>query len=129
MAVDPVNEWLTVAEAAVLLRVGKSAVKRLIERGRLPVFQLGPRKLRLRREDVEAVLTTVVPPPGPEGFDGDGVPLQPLTPEEKIKQLELIEELRRFQEEVAARHGVKQFSSSVPIINRARRLRSKQLLG
>lgn len=124
------KEWLTVAEAAALLRVGKSAVKRLIERGRIPVFHLGPRKVRLRREDVEAVLTTVVPPEG-QRYDADiyGIPMKPLTPEEKVEQLALIEELRRFQEEVAARHGVKQFSSSVPIIRRDRLLRSKRLLG
>jgi excisionase family DNA binding protein len=49
------HEYLTVAEAAALLRVGPSTIWRWIKAGRLPAHRLGPRTVRIHRADVEAM--------------------------------------------------------------------------
>jgi excisionase family DNA binding protein len=39
--IDPTDEYLTVAEAASLLRVHKSTIWRWIENGSLPAYRVG----------------------------------------------------------------------------------------
>jgi excisionase family DNA binding protein len=55
--VRPMNALLTVDEAAQFLRVGKSALYRLVESRdesvRLPAVRIGQRRLRFRLEDLE----------------------------------------------------------------------------
>lgn len=46
---------LTIAGAAEALGVHPNTVRRMVARGELPAFRVGPRLLRLRAEDVAAV--------------------------------------------------------------------------
>ncbi len=56
------EKFLTISEAASLLRVGKQAIYRYIGDGRLPAYRLrGGRGVRIRREDVLAMLVPVEP--------------------------------------------------------------------
>jgi excisionase family DNA binding protein len=64
----PARKWLTVAEAADLLRVQPRTIRRMIARGELPARRLGSRSIRLRADDVEAVLLTI-----PNARSGRGV--------------------------------------------------------
>ncbi|MDN4519606.1 helix-turn-helix domain-containing protein [Mycolicibacterium austroafricanum] len=52
-------ELLTINEAAALLRVHPRTVRRFIEDGRLPGYQLGGRVVRVRRDDLTKLLTRI----------------------------------------------------------------------
>jgi excisionase family DNA binding protein len=47
---------LTVKEAAALLKVSTATIKRYLKSGRLPGYQVGPRAIRIRREDLAQVM-------------------------------------------------------------------------
>lgn len=82
------NDYLTVNEAATLLRVAPSTVRRWIREGDVPAFRLGKRLVALRRTDLSALIT----PLRPEQLDGndviDGYPIEAevLTHEEEHRQ-------------------------------------------
>src|SRR5438067_265417 len=50
------GQLYTVAEAARVLDVSPSTVWRWIEAHKLPAYRLGPRSIRIRKQDVEAAL-------------------------------------------------------------------------
>ncbi len=55
---DLQHEWLTVEQAAEWLQVSVKTIRRYIEGGSLPAFNLGGRALRIRRQDLESWLQT-----------------------------------------------------------------------
>ena len=55
--------WMTVPQVAADLQVGERTVRRYVSEGKLPAYRVGPRHLRIRRADVEN-LVTVVPTVG-----------------------------------------------------------------
>lgn len=57
------NELITINEAAAYLRVHHRTVRKFISEGDLPAYHLGSKVVRLRRSDVEHLLTRV-----PTGF-------------------------------------------------------------
>jgi excisionase family DNA binding protein len=57
MAVDQASDLLTIKEAAAALKVSPITIKRYLKQGRLPAYQVGPRAIRIRRDDLERVLT------------------------------------------------------------------------
>lgn len=126
-------DLLTLDQAAVLLTVSKGTLQRWIKGGRLPAFRVGTRKLRLRRSDLAAMVTPVAGPgsvePGAWTAVIEEAPFaRPLTEEQAQQQLQAIREAEAFRELLLAEHGGVPFSSSVPLIRRARAIRSKQLL-
>lgn len=44
------------AEAAELLGISIRTLEKLIERGSLPAYRIGPKSVRLRREEIDAYL-------------------------------------------------------------------------
>jgi excisionase family DNA binding protein len=48
---------MSIANVAVYLNVTTRTVQQMIADGRLPAYRLGPRVVRLRRDDVDAALT------------------------------------------------------------------------
>ncbi|MBM3135232.1 MAG: helix-turn-helix domain-containing protein, partial [Chloroflexi bacterium] len=48
-------EWLTVNEAATYLKVARTTIYRWVKEKKLPLYQLGDRLVRLRREDLDAL--------------------------------------------------------------------------
>lgn len=53
------SDLMTVTEAADLLRVHPRTIGRFIEDGRLPGYQVGGKIIRIRRSDVEGLLTRI----------------------------------------------------------------------
>ncbi|MCC7352109.1 MAG: helix-turn-helix domain-containing protein [Anaerolineae bacterium] len=51
------SRYYTVPEAAEMLEVSPSTVWRWIEAGRLPAQRVGPKNIRIRKEDLAAVIT------------------------------------------------------------------------
>ena len=54
-AVD--EEYLTVAEAATLLRVAPSTIRRWIREGDVPAYRIGRRRVALKRDDLSNLIT------------------------------------------------------------------------
>ena len=50
------DEYVTIAEAAALLTVHKSTIRRWIDRGELPAYRIGRRCLALKRADLAGIL-------------------------------------------------------------------------
>ena len=71
-----IEEFLTVAEVAEMLKLNQQTVRNWIDQGSLPAVRVG-RRVRIRRSDLERVLqegntTTPAanpPPPGPSAED------------------------------------------------------------
>ncbi len=97
MAKADESQYYTVPEAARKLRVSSTTVWRWIQAGKLRAFRVGPKSIRIVKEDLEAVISPVPARP-------NEVPESPL---EEAKRPELVrrratpEELARRQELVA----------------------------
>lgn len=126
-AVD--EEFVTVAEAATLLRVAPSTVRRWIREGDVPAHRIGRRRVALRRADLASLITPVRP--GMETSDKvvDDQKWEPrrLTPEEQQHALEALDRARRHAAETTARRGGKLFPPSWITINEQRDERTRQL--
>jgi excisionase family DNA binding protein len=58
---DEQTNWCSVAEAARLLRVNRSTVWRWISARKLPAYRVGPKSIRVRKADLEAVMRPARP--------------------------------------------------------------------
>lgn len=57
MPTSNAGELMTVREAATLLKISPVTIKRWLKQGRLRAYHVGPRAVRIRQEDIEALLT------------------------------------------------------------------------
>ena len=82
-AVD--EDFVTVAEAATLLRVAPSTVRRWIREGDVPAHRIGRRRVALRRADLARLITPARPAAETKGNVAVDEPVvgRRLTPEEK----------------------------------------------
>ncbi len=55
------EEYVTVAEAATLLRVAPSTIRRWIREGDVPAHRIGRRRVALRRADLARLITPARP--------------------------------------------------------------------
>ena len=126
-AVD--EEFVTVAEAATLLRVAPSTVRRWIREGDVPAHRIGRRRVALRRADLARLITPARPGMETSGKLAGDQKWEPrrLTPEEKQQALEAMDRARRHAAETTARRGGKLFPPSWITINEQRDERTRQL--
>ena len=125
-----VNEqFLTIAEAAALLRVHRSTVRRWIDQGDLPAYRIGQRRVALKRSDLDRFIVPVHPAQvqGVVELRPGERPPDRLTPEEKERGLRALENLRRLHERVRAELGNKPLTPSWEILAELRDERSRQL--
>ena len=123
------DEYLTVAAAAGLLKVSKSTVWRWIEAGTLPAYRVGSRGVRLKRAELEQVVTplTVGQRQGESMAQAEQIQIRPLTPQERERGLQALEELRRMRDEIAAKYGTLT-PASWELLNEARDERTAELM-
>jgi excisionase family DNA binding protein len=126
-AVD--EEYVTVAEAATLLRVAPSTVRRWIRDGDVPAYRIGRRRVALKRDDLSNLIT-----PARHGMETSSEVVgderwepRRLTPEEQQQALEALDRAQRHAEETRARRGGKLFPPSWITINEQRDERTRQL--
>ena len=123
------EELLTVAEAAALLRVTPSTVRRWIREGDVPAHRIGRRRVALRRSDLARLITPARP--ATETKDTVAVDEQVvgrrLTPEEVQRGLEAMDRAQELSRQTLAERGGKLFSPSWEIINEQRDERTRQL--
>jgi excisionase family DNA binding protein len=126
-AVD--EEFLTVAEAAKLLRVAPSTVRRWIREGDVPAHRIGRRRVALRRADLARLIT----PARPAADATDNVAVNEpvvgrrLTPEEKARALEAMDRAQALAKRTFEERGGKLFPPSWITINEQRDERTRQL--
>jgi len=124
------DEYITVADAAQVLRVSTVTLHRWIKQGRLPAFYVGPRQIRIRRADLAKVVTPVL---------GEGVStikeiepshiiVEPLTDGEAEQGWKALKQADTLIETIRARRKGKPLADSAALIRRAREERSRQLL-
>lgn len=123
------DEYLTVAEAAALLKVSKSTIWRWIDAGTLPAYRVGSRGVRLKRAEVEQVVTPLLGKPRQGGSVAqvEQIPIRPLTPQERERGLQALEALRRMRDEIAAKYGTLT-PASWELLNEARDERTAELM-
>ncbi len=114
------HEYLTVREAAELLRVSVPTIRRWIASGRLHAVRPGSRSVRLRRSDVEPLPTRPV-----DGVSewrryavqlGDG----------EVPEAEIAERLSDLRRRVLRRRGGRIFGPSLSLIHEARAERDER---
>lgn len=125
------EEYLTVTEAAALMRVAPSTIRRWIREGNLPAYRLGHRRVGLRRDDLASLITPVRKGmPRVSNMRGDEhPPIGKLTPEERQRALETMDELEREAKAITEARGGKLFSPSWKILAELREERTRQLMG
>jgi excisionase family DNA binding protein len=125
------EEYLTVSEAATLLRVAPSTVRRWIREGDVRAYRLGQRRIGIRRADLDTLITPVHPSAERVSkMTGDEqTEIRRMTPEEQQRGLAALEHARRLNEEILAERGGKPFSPSWEILNELRDERTRQLMG
>jgi excisionase family DNA binding protein len=126
-AVD--EEFVTVAEAAPILRVAPSTIRRWIREGDVPAHRIGRRRVALRRADLAALITPARPGieiSGKVVGDQEWKPRR-LTPEEQQRAMEALDRAKRHAAEIQARRGGKLSPPSWITINEQRDERTRQL--
>jgi excisionase family DNA binding protein len=93
-----VEDYATVDEAAALMRVAPSTIRRWIREGVLPAFRVGRRRLAVRRTDLTNL---IVPARTGEESGSDAAQLERrahrrLTPEEQERGLAAFERAQRL---------------------------------
>lgn len=118
------GDLLSVLEAARLLGVSPSTIWRWIEQSRVPAYRLGPKRVRLKRSELECLVTPLT------GRDADRDverPILPLTDHERACGLALVARLRQSHaEQLAARGGIP-FRNGWELSNESRDERFEQL--
>ncbi len=125
------EEYVTVAEAAMLLRVAPSTIRRWIREGDVPAYRIGRRRVALKRDALSTLITPARPGRGTVStMTGDEqTEIRRLTPEEQRRALETMDRIQEINKEILARRGGKPFPSSVDIIHEMREERTRQLMG
>lgn len=126
------DEYLTIGQAATLLQVSQSTVRRWIAQNELPAYRVGQRKVRLKRADLGRLITPVRR--GQKGgimrhAEADRRRAQfgitPPTDEQKQRALDVVAEARKLQAEIAGKYGL--FEDSAAVLREMREERTQQL--
>jgi excisionase family DNA binding protein len=119
------GDFCTVAEVADMLGVSASTVWRWVDSGKMPAVRVGPKAIRIRREDAEAAVRPATR--AATRLKTERIVLRPLTAEEKRRALKAFEAAQRVGDEMLARRKGRRFSESVDIIRDMREERARQL--
>ncbi|MEX2246941.1 MAG: helix-turn-helix domain-containing protein [Dehalococcoidia bacterium] len=125
------SEFCTVAEAAELLGVSVSTIWRWVDSGKVPAFRVGPKAIRIRRQDAEAAVQPIahreeVTMMNTVFVDVEAA-VRPLTREEKERGFAALTAADKLREEILKRRKGKPLSDSAIIIREAREERSRRI--
>jgi excisionase family DNA binding protein len=123
------EDYVTVDEAAKLLRVAPSTVRRWIREGDLPAFRVGRRRVALKQSDLASLIAPVRSAEDEQRImtEDEVIKGRRLTPEEIERGLATLERVEQINREMLARRGGKPFPPSWEILNEMRDERTRQL--
>lgn len=123
------EEYITVAEAAGLLRVSPSTIWRWIDQGVLPAYRIGQRRIRVKKSELGRLISPARQTQQErERMVGKEIlGIGPLTKEEQEQMLAAVESAERLQAEQLERRSGKLYPSSTDIIHELREERMRQL--
>lgn len=120
--------YVTVAEAAELLKVSRSTLWRWIEQGKLPAYRLGQRRVLIKRDDLEKIITPARWERGETVLMKERERLsRPLTDREHQEALAALVAARKLKAQMLERREGKPFEDSVEIIRTMREERMREL--
>lgn len=130
-------EWLSIREATRQLKVGRTTLYRWLKEGRLRAYRIGPKAVRIRRADLERVVTPL-PHAGEEVSrmkEQESAPtpvqlqtaIRPLTAEEIQRGLAALQRSQEITARMRAERGGQPFDESWPLIRAAREERDQRL--
>ncbi|MGD9891357.1 MAG: helix-turn-helix domain-containing protein [Dehalococcoidia bacterium] len=124
MTINQDAELLTIAEAAAVVKVGRSTVNRWLRDGRLRAYRVGPRAVRIRRGDLFGIMTPAHhvddARKGGEPPDADRPTIRPLTDEQAARQRRALKESAALLEQMRQRRDGVPYSESWPVIREER---------
>lgn len=123
MAIYATDKYVTVSEAADILQVSQSTIRRWIREDRVPTYRLGERRVLLKRTDLDRLITPMHN--GKEQHEQRDL-IARLTPEQRARGLAVVTELERLHREMLDERGGKPFPNSLALIHDARDQRSRE---
>jgi len=123
------QQYVSVTVAAKLLGVHAATVRRWVDSGTLKAYRLGPRRLLVKREDLDRLITPArqEPPVGVGMVQREPTALRSLTPEEQQQALAAMEAARQSAAEIRAQRGGKLFAPSWELLDESRDERTREL--
>ena len=115
------DQLMTASQAARLLSVHISTIRRWIKQGKLPAYRVGDKGVRVRHADVVRLITPFVQQP-------QTIVIPPITKEEQERGLRALDEVERLNEELLAKRGGKLFPDSTELIRQQREERTRELM-
>ena len=96
------EDYVTVDEAATILRVAPSTVRRWIREGDVPAYRIGRRRVALKRGELTALVTPLraVPEHARDAAGDEEIRHRTLTPEEIQRGLEAMDRLQQLSKEI-----------------------------
>ncbi|MBI4494622.1 MAG: helix-turn-helix domain-containing protein [Chloroflexi bacterium] len=93
------SQFYTILEAARILKVNPSTIWRWIAAERLPAHRVGPRAIRIKQEDLEAVLRPAKPASREAPTDRERAIFQPPSQEEIARRKALVAEILALRQQ------------------------------
>ncbi len=126
---QPVSEaYLSVGQVAEQLSLHPSTIRRWIDRGRLPAYRLGEKRIGVQPSDLARL---IAPRPARAAHGGRMAQTNRVSPrltkEQQRRGLEALAELERLSAAIAARHG-KLTPESWELLNQSRDERTRDLM-
>ena len=129
------EEYVTVPEAAKLLQVHPSSIRRWIDTGDLPAHRVGQRRILVKRADLANLITPAraeqdqsqAETPRITTEASEPLMIPKLTPEEQRQALEALGRARKHAAELLQHQGRYRGPESWELLNEARDERTRQL--
>ncbi len=127
------EDYLTVTEAAALLRVAPSTIRRWIREGELPAYRLGRRRVGLKRDELSQLVKPVraeetLSHNAANDDDLERIRRRKLTPGEVERGLAAMDRAEVHAKELLTARGGELFPDSAEVIHRMRQERTRQLV-
>jgi excisionase family DNA binding protein len=125
------SDFCSVTQAAARLQVSPSTIWRWIAQGRLPAYRVGPKTIRIRTQDLAAVIR----PARAQGKQTPRAALHVETAPSRLsaaavrRALAVLDESRALRAAMRARRGGELLEESWELIRQAREERSRELSG
>lgn len=127
IAIQTTDDYVTISEAAEILHVGTSTLRRWIREERIPSYRLGQRRVYLKRTELQSLITPIQRRSITIETDIERVRNRRMTREQQERALAAIE---RIQQRAHALHASRKGESLIPalqLLDEARADREREL--